>query len=232
MSFKQSFSTANNPIVFSANYHPGSNSWSNTQASTHQLVGSMANAERGAHNHIAGFSGMGDIFEYPLYSTINTAFLDFGSLLANNQTEGPHLTYGMPQLEVGDFRVDLLTSNQPVTDILYAWKFRTKQSDIKLFDIVKPYPLMSHHMGYYYKRTMTLGNHSVELYLPDYRPANPNAKAGYPIRRAIWGNNPENKALMGFYLLTPNNRIALGISVRNREAYEYLNIYYNGLQQK
>jgi len=69
MSFKQSFSTANNPIVFSGNYHPGSNSWSNTQVNAHRLVGSMANAEQGAHSYIAGFSGMGRNGEGPLFTT-------------------------------------------------------------------------------------------------------------------------------------------------------------------
>ena len=69
MSFKQSFSTAYNPIVFSGNYHPGNNSWSNTQVNAHRLVGSMANAERGAHNHIAGFSGMGRYGEGPMFAT-------------------------------------------------------------------------------------------------------------------------------------------------------------------
>jgi len=59
MSFKQSFSTANNPIVFSGNYHPGSNSWSNTQVNAHRLVGAMANSERGVNSYVAGFSGMG-----------------------------------------------------------------------------------------------------------------------------------------------------------------------------
>ena len=69
MSFKQSFSTANNPIVFSGNYHPGSNSWSNSQVNAHRLVGAMANAEQGAHNYIAGFSGMGRNGEGPLFTT-------------------------------------------------------------------------------------------------------------------------------------------------------------------
>ncbi|MFZ5430471.1 MAG: hypothetical protein ACOZDD_09575 [Bacteroidota bacterium] len=69
MSFKQSFSTANNPIVFSGNYHPGSNSWSNSQVNAHRLVGAMANAERGVHSYIAGFSGMGRYPEGPLFTT-------------------------------------------------------------------------------------------------------------------------------------------------------------------
>jgi RHS repeat-associated protein len=69
MSFKQSFSTAYNPIVFSANYHPGNNSWSNTQVNAHRLVGAMANAERGVHSNIAGFSGMGRYGEGPLFTS-------------------------------------------------------------------------------------------------------------------------------------------------------------------
>ncbi len=69
MSFKQSFSTANNPITFSANYHPGSNSWSNSQVNAHQLVGAMANAERGVHSFVAGFSGMGRNGEGPLFTS-------------------------------------------------------------------------------------------------------------------------------------------------------------------
>ena len=52
----------NNPITFSGNYHPGNNSWSNTQVNAHQLVGAMANAERGVHRNVAGFSGMGRNF--------------------------------------------------------------------------------------------------------------------------------------------------------------------------
>jgi RHS repeat-associated protein len=69
MSFKQSFSTANNPIVFSGKYHPGSNSWSNTQVNAHRLVGAMANSERGVHNYVAGFSGMGRNGEGPLFTS-------------------------------------------------------------------------------------------------------------------------------------------------------------------
>ncbi|MFZ5429247.1 MAG: hypothetical protein ACOZDD_03365, partial [Bacteroidota bacterium] len=69
MSFKQSFSTANNPIVFSGNYHPGSNSWSNSQVNAHRLVGAMANAERGVHSYVAGFSGMGRNGEGPMFAT-------------------------------------------------------------------------------------------------------------------------------------------------------------------
>lgn len=69
MSFKQSFSTAYNPITFSANYHPGSNSWSNTQASAQQLVGAMANAERGVHSDVAVFSGMGRYGDGPMFTT-------------------------------------------------------------------------------------------------------------------------------------------------------------------
>jgi RHS repeat-associated protein len=69
MSFKQSFSTANNPIVFSDNYHPGSNSWSNSQVNAHRLVGAMANAERGVHSYVAGFNGMGCYPEGPLFTT-------------------------------------------------------------------------------------------------------------------------------------------------------------------
>ncbi len=69
ISFKQSFSTANNPIVFSGNYHPGSNSWSNTQVNAHRLVGAMANSERGVHSYVAGFSGMGRNGEGPLFTS-------------------------------------------------------------------------------------------------------------------------------------------------------------------
>ena len=69
MSFKQSFSTANNPIVFSGNYHPGSNSWSNTQVNAHRLVGAMANSERGVHSYVAGFSGIGRNGEGPLFTS-------------------------------------------------------------------------------------------------------------------------------------------------------------------
>jgi hypothetical protein len=69
MSFKQSFSTANNPVTFSANYHPGNNSLSNTQVNAHRLVGSMANAEQGVHSNTAGFSGMGRNGEEPLFAT-------------------------------------------------------------------------------------------------------------------------------------------------------------------
>ena len=69
MSLKQSFSTANNPITFSANYHPGSNSLSNTQVNAHRFVGAMANAERGVHSYVAGFSGMGRYGEEPLFTS-------------------------------------------------------------------------------------------------------------------------------------------------------------------
>jgi hypothetical protein len=69
MSFKQSFSTANNPVTFSANYHPGSNSLSNTQVNAHRLVGAMANAERGVHSNVAGFSGMGRYGDGPMFTT-------------------------------------------------------------------------------------------------------------------------------------------------------------------
>ena len=96
MSFKQSFSTANNPIVFSGNYHPGSNSLSNTQASAHRLVGAMANAERGVHSNIAGFSGMGRYGDGPLFTS--TPFDQFVG-------ESP-LAYGVASARMG-YTIDM-----------------------------------------------------------------------------------------------------------------------------
>jgi RHS repeat-associated protein len=99
MSFKQSFSTAYNPIVFSANYHPGSNSWSNTQASAHQLVGVMANADRGVHSYVAGFSGMGRYGEGPLFTS---------TPLPQFVGESP-LAIGIAQSPIAQKRVTLAT---------------------------------------------------------------------------------------------------------------------------
>ncbi len=110
-----------------------------------------------------------------------------------------------------------------------AWKYRSKKSDIKLFDIVKPYPLFDHHMGKNFRKNTTIGGYPVELYLPDYRPVNPKAKAGFLITNERWGQNPDNKTLAGFYLLTRKNDIVIGISVRTVEAYYFLKKYYDDL---
>jgi hypothetical protein len=58
MSFKQSFSLNNNPFVAGVNYHPGNNSWSNTQANAQNLVEQHAANTQSINELVAGFSGM------------------------------------------------------------------------------------------------------------------------------------------------------------------------------
>jgi len=67
MPFKQAFSFKNNPMVASVNYHPGNNSWSNTQANAQNLVGQMAGGQQNINTTIAGFSGWNPISGSPRF---------------------------------------------------------------------------------------------------------------------------------------------------------------------
>lgn len=87
MPFKQSFSLNNNPFVAGVNYHPGDNSWSNTQANAQNV------ATQDISIQISGFSGMDSELSGYEDFVINQQFVGESPLvdeIATNRGNMPH----------------------------------------------------------------------------------------------------------------------------------------------